>query len=203
MGDLTLQRVVLRICAALLICGVHGFAVAGMACLLGDEGPRHDGRLRIGPWQHADPIGGLLMVFFSQGWIGPIAVDPYELRTGRVGLAVIVLAGSMATLVLAVSARVIRPLVVNVLGDTEAATFFVFVATLGQLSTSFTLFNILPLPLLTGEHLLVAIQPALRDALRRCRPYAAVALVLAVATGVPVRLFAPAQRLFIHLLLGD
>jgi Zn-dependent protease len=203
MDDLTLQRLVLRIGAVLLICGAHGFAVAGTACLLGDEGPRHDGRLRIGPWRHADLIGGLLMVFFTQGWIRPVAIDPSKLRTGRVGLVGVVLAGSTATLLLAALARLIRPFVVNALGDTGAATFFIFVATLGQLSVSFTLFNALPLPLLTGQHLLVAIQPALRDALRRCQPYAAVALVLVVATGVPVRLFASAQRLFVGILLGD
>jgi Zn-dependent protease len=203
MGDLTLQHVVLRICAALLISAVHGFAVAGMSCLLGDEGPRHDSRLGIGPWQHADPIGGLLMVFFTLGWIRPIAVDPGELRSGRLGLLAVVLGGSGATLLLAVLARLVRPFVLNVLADTEAATFFVFVETLGQLCVSFTLFNLLPLPVLTGQHLLVAIVPAWRDTLTRSQPYVAVALALLVATGMPVRLFAPAQTFLLPLVLGD
>jgi Zn-dependent protease len=202
MGDLTLQHVALRIGAVLLIASVNGFAVAGMACLLGDQGPRHDGRLGIGPWRHADPIGGLLMVFFTQGWIRPIAVDPGHLRSGRLGLLAVVLSGSGATLLLAVLARLVRPPLLNLLADTEAAAFFIFVETLGQLCVSFTLFNLLPLPVLTGQHVLVAFAPAWRDALTRCQPYVAVALALLVASGMPERLVAPAQAFFVQLILG-
>jgi Zn-dependent protease len=203
MGDLTLEHVVLRIFAVLLISAVDGFAIAGMSCLLGDQGPRHDGRLGIGPFRHADPIGGLLMVFFILGWIRPIAIDPTQLRSGRPGLLAVVVAGSGATLLLAVLARLVRPFVLNVLPDTEAAEFFVFVATLGQLCVSFTLFNLVPLPVLTGQHLLAAIAPALRDTLTRSQPYAAVALALLVATGIPVHLLAPVQSLFAGLIVGD
>jgi Zn-dependent protease len=191
MGDLTLQHVVLRICAVLLIAGVHGFAVAGMSCLLGDQGPRHDGRLGIGPWRHLDPIGGLLLVFFTLGWIRPIAIDPGQLRSGRLGLLVIVVAASSATLLLlAILPPLIRPFVLNLLPDTASATFFVFVTTLGQLCVSFTLFNLLPLPVLTGEHLLVALAPSSRDRLTRIHTYAAVALALVIASGVATRLLA-------------
>src|SRR5580704_3906786 len=175
MGDLTLQHVVLRIGAVLLIASVHGYAIAGISCLLDDPTPRYDGRLRIGPWRHADPIGGLLTVFFTLGWIRPIAVDPGLLRVRRLGLIVVVLIGSGATLLLAVLARLVRPFVLNLLPDTEAATFFIFVQTLGQICVSFTLFNLLPLPVLTGQHLLVAIMPSWRETLIRYQPYAAVA----------------------------
>jgi Zn-dependent protease len=145
MSDLTLQHVVLRIVAALLIVAVHGFAVAGISCLLGDPGPRHDGRLGLSPWRHADPIGGLLLVFFTLGWIRPIAVDPGQLRSGRIGLVAVVAGASGATLLLAILPRLMRPFVLNLLPDTASATFFIFVETLGQLCVSFTLFNLLPI----------------------------------------------------------
>ncbi len=202
MGDLTLQHIVLRICAVLLISAVHGFSVAGMACVLGDRGPRHDGRLGIAPWRHVDPGGGGLAVLFTMGWIRPIAVDPGQLRTGRFGLAIIVLGAAGATLLLAVLARLVRPFGLNLLGDTEAATFFIFIETLGQLCVSFTLFNLLPLPVLTGYHLLVAIQPAWRGVLMRYQFYFLLILAPLVATGIPVRLFAPAQSLLVRLILG-
>ncbi|HXA26387.1 MAG TPA: site-2 protease family protein, partial [Acetobacteraceae bacterium] len=80
MGDLTLQQVVLRIGAVLLIASVHGFAVAATACAMGDAGPRYDGRLGLSPLRHVDPIGGLLVVLFTVGWIRPVAVDPGGLR---------------------------------------------------------------------------------------------------------------------------
>jgi Zn-dependent protease len=195
MGDLTLQQVVLRICAVLLIAGVYGFAVAGMSCLLGDQGPRHDERLGIGPWRHLDPIGGLLLVFFTLGWIRPIAIDPGQLRSGRLGLLAIVVGASGATLLLlAILPPLIRPFVLNLLPDTPSATFFIFVTTLGQLCVSFTLFNLLPLPVLTGQHLLVALVPSWRDGLTRIQTYAAVVLALLIASGMAARLFAPVLR---------
>jgi Zn-dependent protease len=165
-GDLTVQHVVLRIFSVLLIASVHGFVIAALAEAFGDAGPRHDDRLRFSPWRHADPVGGLLVVLFTLGWIRPIAIDP---RIGRLKLPAIVLGASCTTLALGVLPRLIRPFVLNLLPDTAAATFFVFVETLGQLCVSFTLFNLLPIPVLTGQHFLVALFPDRRDAFTRPR----------------------------------
>src|ERR1019366_2969449 len=59
---------------------------------------------------------------------------------------------------------------------------------------SFTLFNLLPLPVLTGQHLLVALAPGWRDGLTRIRTYAAVVLALLVVSGMAARLIAAAPR---------
>lgn len=203
MGDLTLQQVVLRIGAVLLIAAVHGFAVAATACAMGDAGPRYDDRLGLSPLRHVDPIGGLLMVLFTVGWIRPIAVDPDRLRPGRVGLLVVVIAASCATLGLGLLLRVVRPIVLNMLPDTAAATFFVFVEIVGQLCISFTLFNLLPLPPLAGAHLLVAVLPRKRDVLRRMQPWFVVLLALLIATGVVAWLLAPAEAGIASIILGE
>jgi len=202
-GDLTLQQVVLRIAAVLLIASVHGFAIAATACALGDAGPRYDNRLGIGPLRHADPIGGLLMVLFTLGWIRPVAVDPDRLRPGRVGLLLVVIGASCATLGFGLLLRVVRPIVLNMLPDTASATFFIFVETVGQLCISFTLFNLLPLPPLTGAHLLVAILPRKRDALRRAQPWFAALLALLIATGMMARLLAPAEAVMARVVMGE
>lgn len=203
MGDLTLQHVVMRIGAVLLIASVHGAAVAATAGVMGDPGPRYDGRLGLSPLRHLDLIGGLLAVLFTFGWIRPVAVDPDKMRSGRMGLLVVVAAASCAIIALAVLLRLVRPFVLNVLPDTAAATFFVFVATVGQLCVSFALFNLLPMPPLTGQHLLMAVLPRRRDAIRRVQPYCVVLLVLLVASGVPARLLAPAERAVERVVLGD
>jgi Zn-dependent protease len=202
-GDLTLQQVVLRIGAVLLIASVHGFAVAATACAMGDPGPRYDGRLRLSPLQHVDPIGGLLMVLFTVGWIRPVAVDPGGLRPGRVGLLVVVIGASCATLGIGLLLRVVRPIVLNMLPDTAAATFFVFVELVGQLCISFTVFNLLPLPPLTGTHLLVAVLPRKRDVLRRMQPWFVALLALLIATGVVARLLAPVEAAIARVMLGE
>ena len=160
---------------------------------MADPGPRFDDRLSLNPLRHLDPIGGLLTVLFTVGWIRPIAVDPHRLRPGRAGLLVIVAGAFCATIALAVVLRLARPFVLNMLPDTAAETFFVFVDALGQLCVSFAVFNLLPLPPLSGQHLLVAVLPAARDALRRAQPYFAVLLALLIATGLAARLLAPAQ----------
>jgi Zn-dependent protease len=76
------------------------------------------------------------------------------------------------------------------------------VETVGQLCVSFALFNLLPMPPLTGQHLLMAVLPRQRDAIRRVQPYCVVLLALLVATGVPARLFAPAERAVERVVLG-
>jgi Zn-dependent protease len=204
MGDLTLQHVVLRICAALMIVSVHGGALAGIACVLDDPGPRFDGRLGLNPFRHLDLVGGLLFVLFTYGWIAPIAVDPDKLRpNGRAALVAVVAGASCATLAVAELLRSIRPFMLNMLPDTAAATFFIFVETVGQLCVSFTLFNILPTPRLTGQHLLVALWPRKRETFRHAQPYFAALFALLIATGVVAWLLGPAEAAIRHAILDN
>ena len=94
----------------------------------------------------------------------------------------VVLAGAAATLASIVVLRFARPYLLPLLPDTTSALAFAFIETIGELSLWFALVNVLPLPPLTGSHLLVAIAPQWRDRLRRSQPYAAVLIaVLAVA----------------------
>ena len=189
MADLTLQHVVLRIVAVLLIAAAHGWTLAATGCGLGDAGPRHDGRLSANPIRHLDVLGGLLAVLFTFGWIRPIVLD--RDRLGRGGLVLAVGTASCATLGMAIALHRVRPMLLNWLPDTGAQTFFVLVETIGQLAVSFTLFNLLPLPPLTGQHLLQAILPGKADLARRLSPCGTVLLALLVASGVIGRLFAP------------
>src|SRR5258707_10942545 len=84
-----MQQLVLRLIAYVFIAAVHGFTVAAVAVAMGDQGPRYDGRLRVSPLAHLDIIGTASGALFSAGWITPIAIDPFELRLGRIGLAVV------------------------------------------------------------------------------------------------------------------
>ncbi len=108
--DLTLQQIVLRFFALLLIVGVHGAVVAATACALGDQGPRYDERLRLSPLAHIDLLGFAAGVLFAIGWIKPVAIDPAALRIGRLGLVVIVVTAAMAVLAFALALQLLRPL---------------------------------------------------------------------------------------------
>jgi len=201
--DVTLSQLVLRLCALVFIAGVHGAAVAGTAVALGDQGPRHDGRLSLNPFVHLDILGSISGVLFSVGWIRPISVDAAELRSGRVGLVLVVIAGAAATLLSALALRLLRPLLLPLLPDAASAAVFALIETTGQLSLWFALANLLPVPCLTGGHLLTALVPQWRDVFRRSCPYVAVLLVILAATGLVTGLLAPAYRPLAGPLLGE
>jgi Zn-dependent protease len=172
-----------------------------VAVAIGDQGPRYDGRLRISPLTHLDIIGTASGVLFSVGWIRPIAIDPFELRLGRIGLAVVVATGAAVTLVSAVALRLVRPFLLPFLPDTASATVFALIEVTGELSAWFALINILPLPPLTGAHLLVAAAPAYGKVIAKIAPYSGVALALVAATGVFTNVLGLPYRILANSLL--
>ena len=187
----------------MFIAGVHGAAVAGAAVALGDPGPRYDGRLSFNPFVHLDILGGISALLFSIGWIKPISVDPAKLRTGRAGLLLVVIAGVGATLASALALRLGRPLLLPLLPDTASAAAFALIETTGQLSLWFALCNLLPVPCLTGGHLLTAVMPQWREGFRRSRPAVGILLALLAATGWVTGLLAPAYGSLAGSLLGE
>ncbi len=202
MIDFTLQQLVLRLCALLFIAGIHGVAVSGAAVALGDPGPRHDGRLSLNPFVHLDILGGISALLFSVGWIRPISIDSAALRPGRAGLLLVVIAGAAATLLSALALRLVRPMLLPLLPDTASAAVFAVIETTGQLSLWFALCNLLPVPCLTGGHLLTALMPQWREVFRRSRPVAAVLLAILAAAGLVTGLLAPCYGRLTGLILG-
>jgi len=200
--DLTLQQLVLRLIAYVFIAAVHGLTVAAVAVAMGDQGPRYDGRLRINPLAHLDIIGTASGALFLVGWIRPIAIDPFELLLGRIGLAIVVAAGAAATLLSAVALRLVRPFLLPLLPDTASTTTFAWIEVIGELSAWFALTNILPLPPLTGAHLLAVAAPAYGKVITKVAPYSGLVLALVAATGVFTNVLGPGYRILAGLILG-
>jgi Zn-dependent protease len=201
--DFSLQQLMLRLIAYFFIGSVHGLAVATAAVVLGDAGPRHDGRLRLNPLAHLDLVGTAAGVLFSFGWIRPIAVDPAALRIGRLGLIAVIGAGAAASLASVIALRALRPLTLPMLPDTRSADLFALIETIGELSLWFVLVNMLPLPPLTGAHWLSAIAPGWRKAIEGWRPYAGVVLVISAASGAVAQLLGPSYRVLASVILGE
>ena len=201
MADLTLQQIVLRFFALVLIVGVHGAVVAATACALGDQGPRYDGRLKLSPLAHIDLLGFASGVLFAIGWIKPVAIDPKALRIGRIGLVVIVAIGTIAVLAFAVVLQLLRPLLLPFLSDTPSTLTFGLIETIGQLGIWFALINLLPLPPLTGSHLLTAFIPAAGEFMRRYHIYFALALTALAATGLVTHVLEPVYRVVAEIIL--
>jgi Zn-dependent protease len=201
--DLTLNQLVLRLIAIVFIAGVHGLAVAGAAVALGDPGPRYDRRLRVNPLAHLDLLGSLSAVLFMVGWIKPIAIAPSLLRGGRIALVLIVIAGAGATLAAAVGLRLVRPTLLSLLDDSAAQSAFALIEVIGELSLWFALVNVLPVPCLTGGHLLVALMPHWRESLRKSQIYAAILLTALAAPGRVTATLEPPYRALSRIILGE
>lgn len=142
---------------------VHEFSHAWAAYRLGDSTARWQGRLSLNPLVHFDPIGGTLLAIsillagIGIGWAKPTPVNPYNLRYGRRGEALVALAGPISNLVMAaivaIPLRIIlmNPSMALTVQSNDIATFVFNVAVLFvQIDVLLLIFNLLPIPPLDG-----------------------------------------------------
>lgn len=169
LNDLTMQALLSRLFAYVLIAALHGFVLAGAARLLGDPTPMYNGRLTLNPMPHLSVPGLAMTMLFKLGWVAPMRIDPEKLRFGRWGLVLCVLAASAATLALIPLLWPVRQLAVLVLPRTAGYLAVVVLNTIQDVALSFAVFNLLPLPPLTGALLLVALRPTLAKRFARSR----------------------------------
>lgn len=154
---LPIDLLLMRATALLIVVAAHGFAVAFVADRMGDGTPRAERRLTLNALRHFDLLGAPALVFTGgYGWIPQLPTDESRLRKGRLALPVIVLAGAVATMLVALVALLLR------LTMADAGAWTIVADTLGATASTaiaFTLFNLLPVPPLTGGLLLGVVAP--------------------------------------------
>lgn len=198
-ADLTIQLVVMRLIAGIIIATVQGATIAAAAVLLGDKGPRYDGRLTLLPTSHVDLLGLGLMALAGVGWSQPVAVETAQLRGGRWGLVAVALAGTLVLLLLAWLMLLLTVPILTSIPDTAGITLAAFLRVAARLSVWVAIFTLLPLPPLAGAHLLAAVGI-------RLPPVAGTVImwVLAIASlfGVTRLVLTPVYDLVAPLVLG-
>ena len=198
-SDLTIQLVVMRLIAGVLMATVQGAAIAAAAVLLGDKGPRYDGRLTLLPSRHVDLLGLASIVLSGFGWSRPVAIETALLRFGRWGLVIAALAGSVALLALGWLLTLLVIPLLTLLPYTAGLTTAAFVRVAARLCVWMALFTLLPLPPLAGAHLLTAIGVRLPSSAGLVIGWV---LLLASAFGITRMILAPAYDVVAPLLLG-
>lgn len=150
-----MESALLKVLMFWMLTTPHEFAHAWVAMKLGDDTPVQEGRVTLNPLAHVDWLGTvilpLLMSLTTGGFIGwgrPVNTNPYKLRWGMNGLALVALAGPasnviFAVLLLAVAARS---------GEAVAT----LCGTAAELSLFLAIFNMIPVPPLDGSKLLLA-----------------------------------------------
>jgi Zn-dependent protease len=201
--DFTLSQLVMRIAAVLVVSTLQGWTIAAAAVALGDKGPRHDGRFTIDPLRHVDLLGGAVALIFAVGWSRWVVVDPRALRLGRAGLVLVAAAGFVALLLGVIVLRLARPYILLALSDTAAATAFQLIQTNIEVAVSFAILGLLPLPPLSGGHVLIALLPQWRERLAGMQFFLGLGLAALIATGVAGGVLDPAVRWLMIFLLGE
>lgn len=197
--DLTIDLVVMRVVAGVIIMTTQGVVLAAAALLLGDKGPQYDGRLTAWPWGHVDLLGLLSLALTGFGWGRPVAIDPGQLRIGRWGLVVAVVAASAALLLLAVLLLLLATPALEGLDYTAGITVSAFVREAAQLCVWIALFSLMPIPPLAGAHFLTALGITVPEWLPT---YLGWGLLVASIFGVTRMVVAPAFNLVGPLILG-
>jgi Zn-dependent protease len=199
-----IQKAVVVAIFLLVAFPVHEFSHAWAAYRLGDSTARYQGRLSLNPLVHFDPLGGTLLAVsilfagFGFGWAKPTPVNPYNLRYGRRGEALVALAGPISNLVMAAAVaipiRIIHadPSLWLSVQTNAVASFVVGIGiTFVIIAIALLIFNLLPIPPLDGWRALLGVVDA-RTAmnLRQFEQYGFVVIVLliVVAPGLLFRL---------------
>jgi len=191
-------EIVSRLAAVLLYAALQGFILAGLARLMGDKGPQHEGRLTINPFVHLSVWGALIAALFTVSWVRTIWYDSGQNRLKRAGTALVILLGLLAMIALV---PLIDLLQLSALALPRSGSYAVLYV-LDQLqlvALSSTLLNMLPIPGLVGGGFLQALWP---DQQRRLRQVEPLCLAVVVAVIVAGRFPNPATLLLPYLQFG-
>lgn len=137
----------------------HEFMHAYSALLLGDDLARSQGRVTLNPTAHFDPMGFFMGVLLALGvpalaWGKPVMVNPYALRYGRRGMAIVAIAGPLANIAFAAVLAPIYQFGTVFSPDARAVIYWMILINLWLFA-----FNLIPIPPLDGFNILTGILP--------------------------------------------
>ncbi len=171
---------------------VHEFSHALVARRLGDTTAERLGRLSLNPLVHLDPMGSLMMLVAALsgigiGWGKPTPVSPWNLRPrGRVGMALVALGGPASNFIVALMLSAGLRLAGGLPGLALQIIY-----TVALVNLTLAAFNLLPLPMLDGYHILIGAVASIKarwaydltDQLERLEPHGPMILLVLVLLG--------------------
>lgn len=178
--------------AVTVVLTLHEFSHAFVAYRCGDPTPKWEKRLSLNPLRHFDAVGLVCFTFVGFGWAKPVAINPYNFRKYRTGLALTAVAGiamNYLTAFLIYSAYLAvfyyMPMDIPFVSEFVDATLYYLFA----YSLSFCVFNLLPLYPLDGFRLVEALNKKHGPVYRFLREYGRWILLFLIAESFICRIF--------------
>jgi len=141
---------------------LHEAMHAYVSYWLGDHTAKLQGRLTLNPIKHIDPfLTVLLPVMLAAvgapvfGGAKPVPVNPYALRWGEWGMALVTIAGPFTNLLIAFIAFGVWVLA----GSPDQSVWTLVFSTAVYVNLGFFIFNMIPIPPLDGSRVLYALAP--------------------------------------------
>lgn len=141
---------IIYVIALLISISVHEFSHAWMADHLGDPTPRLQGRLKLNPVSHIDPMGLMFLFFIGFGWGKPVPFDPYNLKNPRKDAALISIAGPGSNFILAIVLAIVLKLFILFKLNVLYTIGSILIIPLISLNIMLGIFNLLPINPLDG-----------------------------------------------------
>ncbi len=139
----------------------HGF----MAYALGDPTAKLSGRLTLNPIPHIDPVGSIIVPLVLSlipgglmfGWAKPVPFNPYNLKAGQWGPALVAVAGPVSNILIAIFFGLIIRFSDILSLQNEA--ILSLSAMIVLLNIVLAIFNLIPVPPLDGSKILFTLIP--------------------------------------------
>lgn len=184
----SIPEIISAIITLLIAFTFHEFAHAWTATKFGDDTPRLFGRLTLNPLNHLDPIGSLMLILTGFGWAKPVPVNAGKIRRrSSAALMLVAISGPLSNFLLALLAAiplrmgwmVYAPPAVSFLPTPYEFLIYFMFTNLGLM-----VFNLLPLPPLDGEEILIYfLPPEIERKWETIRPYGPYILLFLLVIG--------------------
>lgn len=171
---------------------LHEIAHGMMALAFGDSTARDSGRLTLNPIKHLDLVGSLIVPGFFYlmfvvgmmktlmlfGWAKPVPVNTERLKSKRLGMACVALAGPVINLLIAVFfVQLYRMPVFNDINHVIMWGIF--------FNVMLAVFNMLPIPPLDGSRIVMSMLPqALARSFVKTEKFGFIILVILLQLGL-------------------
>lgn len=184
---------------------IHEVSHGWVAYSLGDPTAKLAGRLTLNPIRHLDPFGSVILPLLMTlaglpafGWARPVPYNPYNLKAGKWGPALVAIAGPGSNIFVAVVLSLFLRYG-SMLGVSQ--TFYQLTGIAIFINIFLAIFNLIPLPPLDGSKVLYALLPYrlhwVEEALEQ---YSFIIIVLVIFGAV--RFLEPIVIFFFKLLTG-